>query len=121
MAYRRRYRRRSYRRKALSNRAVYGKTGAKSQARQIATLRNRLNYFARRNRPEIKHKFSGSSSFTFDNSVATNTWKCYPGVNVEGGNGDSQRIGNYIKVKSLTWYFTFEYYHSALRIWIHFC
>lgn len=113
MAYRRRYRRRSSRRKALSNRTVYGKTGAKSQARQIATLRNRLNYFARRNRPELKTKFSGSSTFTFDNDSTSNTWKVYPGIQPAVGTNNDQRIGDYIKVKSLTWYFTFEYFHNT--------
>lgn len=114
MAYKRRYRRRVYKRarRLLSNRTVYGKTSAKSQARQIATLRNRVNYFARRNRPELKSKFSGSSAFTFDNSSASNTWKCYPGIVPEAGTGNDQRIGDYIRVKSLTWYFTFEYYHD---------
>lgn len=114
MAYgRKRYnyrRRRSSRN--LRNSYIYGNKTAKAQAKQIATLRNRINYFARINRPEIKSKFSGSSAFTFDNSAVSNTWKVYPGVSPEAGTGNDQRTGDFIRVKSLTWYFTFEYYHD---------
>lgn len=113
MAYGRKYsRRRGYRRyrRTLSNRNVFGKTGAKSQARQIARLRNRVNYVARTCRPEIKQRYSGPSEFTFSNSATSSTWKAYPGIAPVLGTGDNERIGDFVRVKSLTWNFTFEYF-----------
>ena len=112
MAYRRRYRRRGYKRarKVLSNRNVYGKTGAKSQAKQIATLRNRVNYISRQTRPETKVLYSGASDFTFSNSSTSSVWQCYPGASPGYGPGDSQHVGDKIKIKSLIWNLTFEYF-----------
>ena len=118
MAYgRKRYnyrRRRSSRN--LRNRYIYGNKTASAQAKQIATLRNRINYFARRNRPEIKSKYSGSSSFTFSNSSASDAWKAYPGIYPSSGTSNDQRVGDFIRVKSLTWYFTFEYYDNMVAL-----
>lgn len=94
----------------LRNRYIYGNKTASAQAKQIATLRNRLNYFARANRPEIKTKFSGASEFTFSNSSTSQVYQCYPGVSPDNGVKNYEKIGDYIRVKSLTWNLTFEYF-----------
>lgn len=111
MAYvKRHYFRRRRTNRNLRNRYIYGNKTASAQAKQIATLRNRLNYFARVNRPEVKQRYSGPSSFTFSNSTTSSTWKAYPGIAPVLGTGDNERIGDFVRVKSLTWNFTFEYY-----------
>ena len=111
MAYysRRRYSRAARNRKALTNKRIYGSRGAKAQASQIAALRNRLNFFAKRNKPETKCKYSGASHVRFTNEASSGTWKFYPGTAPVPGDGDDSRSGDFIRVKSLTWYFTFEY------------
>lgn len=111
MAYysRRRYSRAARNRKALTNKRIYGSRGAKSQAVQIAALRNRINYFAKRNKPEVHMKYSGATFKRFTNEATSNTYACYPGVYPELGDGDNSRAGDFVRVKSLTWYFTFEY------------
>lgn len=119
MVYYKRYKK-NYRKnrssKVLKNRYIYGNKSASAQSKQIAALKTRLNYFARQNRPEIKTKFASSSAFTFDNSAASNTWKAYPTVGLYGGTADNDRVGNFVRVKSLTWYFTFEYYDNMVSL-----
>lgn len=74
MAYRRRYRRR-YRR-ALSNRTIFSKTRAKSQAKQIATLRNRVGRLSKLTRKEIKNFQETFNKEYTNSSLATvhSTW-----------------------------------------------
>lgn len=94
----------------LRNRYIYGNKTASAQAKQIASLRNRLNWVARANKPEVKSIFSGASEFTFSNSSTSQVWQAYPGVSPGYGPGENQKIGDYIRVKNLTWNLTFEYY-----------
>nr|QRV62038.1 capsid protein [ssDNA virus sp.] len=89
MPYAKSYRRRNYRynRRRLSNRTVFSKTSAKSQARQIATLRNRLSTVERNNRPETQlHNNSASKEFTNSTFATTNdVWKVsLPGSSMTG-------------------------------------
>lgn len=82
-------RRRNYRnsRGRLSNRNVFSKTSAKSQARQIAALRNRINNVARNNRPETQLlNVSDSKTFTNSSFATTNdSWKVsLPGSSMTG-------------------------------------
>lgn len=96
MAYtRRRYRRRY--RKRLSDRTVFSKTSAKSQAKQIAVLRNRINKVSKANRLEIKNSqetftetFSNSSLATvyafwkIPDSFIKNNWTKLKGFTLNG-------------------------------------
>lgn len=76
--YGRRYKRRfgrSYRRN-LSNRSIFGKTGSKSQARQIASLRNRIGRLAKITRKEIRNS-QETYNRTFTNSVLSSVYDTF--------------------------------------------
>lgn len=108
-------RRRNYRnnRRRLSNRTVFGKTSAKSQAKQIATLRNRINTVYKKTRPETKILNGSVISKTLDSQTLLNTYWAIAGPNLEQGAGDGQRIGDKINVKNMCFTFTAEYYNSS--------
>lgn len=76
MAYGRRARRRARRtrRRTLSNRSIYGSKSARSQANQIAALRNRVNRIARDNRPEVKVTYGEYGNVFNNSSTSANTW-----------------------------------------------
>lgn len=97
----------------LSNRRIYSRTSAKSQASQIATLRNRMNKVYKACRPEIKVRYNNATSFTFDSQTLLNTYKAWLVTMPALGSGDNQRIGDKIYVKNIQLNFTFEYYNSS--------
>lgn len=97
----------------LSNRRVFGRTSAKSQASQIATLRNRINYISKANRPETKVFYSGASSFSFDSQSLLNTYKSFLVPLPSQGDADNERIGDFMRVKSLQLNISAEYYNSS--------
>lgn len=78
MAYGKRYRRYGGRRgrRVLSNRNVYGKTSAKSQARQIAALRSRVNRVFRNTRKEIRN-YQETFTQTFTNSSISSVYDTF--------------------------------------------
>lgn len=97
MPYAKSYRRRnnrSYRRR-LSNRTVFSKTSAKSQAKQIAVLRNRLSTVERNNRPETQlYNVSASKEFTNSTFATTHDmWK----VSLPG----SSMVGQWVRSRGL--------------------
>nr|BDF97682.1 capsid protein [Cressdnaviricota sp.] len=109
-------RRRNYRssRRRLSNRVVFGKTSAKSQAKQIATLRNRINRVYKKTRPEIKNILGAAIKHSFSSGVLSNVW--YSGVfpmPVLNSGKDNGMIGNYCKPVSLQLNGTIEYYNNS--------
>lgn len=92
-------RRRNYRRgrRYLSNRNIFGKTSAKAQAKQIASLRNSVGKLAKLNRKEIrnvqetyKHTFNNSAlSFVHDTMFLTTNfmegqWTKLRGLSING-------------------------------------
>lgn len=89
MPYAKLNRRRNYRynRRRLSNSTLFNKTSAKSQARQIAALRNRINNVERNNRPETQ-LHTGTSGATFNNSNFSATHQNWvislPGTSMTG-------------------------------------
>lgn len=68
--YPRRYRR------YLSNRYVYGKTSAKAQAKQIASLRNTVGKLAKLNRKEIRN-LQETYNHTFTNSALSSVYDTF--------------------------------------------
>lgn len=116
MAYGRYRRRRSYRRnrRSLSNRNVFGKTSAKAQSRQIASLRNRINTVYRRTKPETKVLLGSAIKHSFTSSALDDVWFAgvFPMPTPNNG-GDSGMVGNYIKPLSLQLNGTIEYYNSS--------
>lgn len=98
MRYAKSYRRRNYRysRRRLSNRTLFSKTSAKSQARQIAALRNRINTVERNNRPETQlHTVTEGATFSNSTFAATNQkWI----LSVAGSN----MVGQWLRSKGLS-------------------
>ncbi len=107
----RRYNRR--RNSRLSTRRIYSRTSAKSQASQIATLRNRVSKVYKACRPEIKVKYNQATSFTFDSQTLLNTYTAWIPELPALGSDDNNRIGDKIYVKNIQLNFTFEYYNSS--------
>ncbi len=115
MAYGKSRGRRSYRRnrRNLSNRNVFGKTSAKAQSRQIATLRNRINTVYRATRPEIKTLLGAAIKHSFTSSALDDVWFAGVFPKPNPGTSDSGMIGNYIRPLSLQLNGTIEYYNSS--------
>lgn len=116
MAYGKSRRGRNYRRsrRNLSNRNVFGKTSAKAQSRQIATLRNRINSVYRRTKPEIKVLLGAAIKHSFTSSALDDVW--FAGVfpkPASNSGKDNGMVGNYIKPLSLQLNGTIEYYNSS--------
>ena len=108
----RKYSRKSSRR-TLSTRNIFSNRSAKSQANQIYRLRRRLNYISKMNRPELKVLYSDASSFSFDSQTVMNTYKSFLIPLPSLGDGDNQRIGDFIRIKSLQLNISAEYYNSS--------
>lgn len=109
-------RKRNYRnsRRRLSNRTVFGKTSAKAQAKQIATLRNRINSVYKKTRPEIKNLLGAAIKHSFTSGALDDIW--FAGVfpmPVLNSGKDNGMIGNYCKPLSLQLNGTIEYYNSS--------
>ena len=96
VTYGRRFRRRYGRgyRRNLSNRVIFGKTKAKSQAYQIASLRNRLNKVAKFTRKEIKNS-QDTFNKTFTNSALSNTYETWSLT-------DDFMVGQWTKMRGLS-------------------
>lgn len=116
MVYAKYNRRRNYRsyRRRLSNRNVFSKTSAKQQARQIATLRNRINSVYRKTKPEIKNLLGAAITHSFTSDALSNVWfsGVFPMPTLNSGS-DSGMIGNYCKPLSLQLNGTIEYFNSS--------
>lgn len=107
----RRYNRR--RNSRLSNRRIYSRTSAKSQASQIATLRNRINKVYNACKPEIKTIVTSASTYNYTSESTSTYYKMYP-MTVPGlGTADKDRTGNHIKVLNGVLYLSCEYFNSS--------
>ena len=65
------------------------------------------------NRPELKVLYSDASSFSFDSQTVMNTYKSFLIPLPLLGDGDNQRIGDFIRIKSLQLNISAEYYNSS--------
>lgn len=108
--YRKRSRRTSRR---LSNRRIYSRTSAKSQASQIALLRNRINRVYRACRPEIKTIVTGAETVSYTSETLSSYYRFYPMTSPTPGTGDKDRIGNFVKVINGVLYLSLEYFNSS--------
>lgn len=111
-----RYRRRRYsrsNRRSISNRTIFGKTSSKAQARQIATLRNRINKVYQRCKPEIKTIVTQAETKAYTSEAISSYYRFYPMASPELGAKDSERIGNTIHVINGVLYLSMEYYNSS--------
>ena len=103
---------RRYRRSVLSNRRVFGNRGARSQALQIAALRNRVNKVYRACKPEKKVAVGNPASFEMNSGIAGDTDFSMSALDIHQGATDQTRIGNLVWRKDI-YYLTFEYYNSS--------
>lgn len=106
----RRYYRRRYSR--LSNRRIYGSRSARSQASQIAALRNRMNRYMAANRPEIKQHVASSDSFSLTSSASSESYFRWKVTMPSQGTDANERIGDKIKFKNINIFGYFEYFNN---------
>lgn len=97
----------------LSNRRIFGRTSAKSQASQIASLRNRINKVYNKCKPEIKTVVTSAETVNYTSETTSSYYKFYPMTVPSKGTGDNERIGNYIKVINGVLYLSCEYFNSS--------
>lgn len=109
----RRYRRRGNRR--LSTRRIFSRTSAKSQASQIAALRNRINTVYNRTKPEVKNVIAPAINATFSSGALSNIWftGIFPKPDV-GNTTDAGCVGNYVRNLTCQLNSVFEYYNNSL-------
>lgn len=107
----RRYNRR--RNSRLSNRRIFGRTSAKSQASQIATLRNRMNKVYKACKPEIKTVITSAETISYTSESTSSYYRFYPWTQPDEGTADNQRTGNHIYVKNGVLYLSMEYFNSS--------
>ncbi|AXV43457.1 putative capsid protein [Porcine serum associated circular DNA virus 2] len=107
----RRYNRR--RNSRLSTRRIYSRTSAKSQASQIAALRNRINKVYKVCKPEIKTIVTSAETMPYTSQTGSSYYRFYPMTSPDLGTGDKDRIGNFIRVINGVLYLSCEYYNSS--------
>lgn len=100
-------------RRFLSNRNVYRKTSAKSQARQIATLRNRINKVYKQCKPEIKTIVTSAETLNYTSESISSYYRFYPMTSPTPGTDDKERIGNFIRVINGVLYLSAEYFNTS--------
>lgn len=115
MAYGKRFRRYGYRRgsRYLSNRYIYGKKGASSQAKQIAALRNKVNKVYKACKPETKTVVTSAETINYTSETTSSYYRFYPMVVPSKGTGDADRVGNYIRVINGVLYLSMEYFNNS--------
>lgn len=106
-------RKKSYASRKLSNKNIYMNKSARSQAVQIAALRNRVNKVYRACKPEKKVVISNSAlQFAMGSGTGFNTYFNSGVLDIGNGNTDSDRIGDKIYRRDY-YYLTFEYYNNS--------
>lgn len=110
----RRYRRRNNRnRRALSTTRVLTQTGARAQSKQILALRKRVNYIARRDKPEFKQYTWLLNDYLFTNEFNNRGYQFQWLPTVVQGVSDFQQIGNKIRLSSVRIMGQFSYNNNA--------
>lgn len=99
--------------RALRTSSIFGKTSAKSQARQIAALKRRVSRVYKNCRPEIKSFVGDAETISYTSSSTSSYYRIYPLVSPVQGTSDEDRVGNAINVKSLKLYLTAEYFNNS--------
>ena len=111
----RRYSRKSSKR--LSSRNIYMNRSARSQALQIASLRNRINKVYKACRPEVKTIVTNAETIDYTSTSLSSYYRFYPITSPQLGTGDKERIGNSIHVINGVVYLSMEYFNSSQTGW----
>lgn len=107
----RRYKRNRSRK--LSTRNIFSNRSAKSQANQIYALNRRVSRISKAMRPEIKTYISTSNSRNYTSDLLGNIYGEYVFPNIPQGSGESQRVGDIIRVKNWNIYISMEYFNNS--------
>lgn len=99
--------------KRLSSRNIYMNRSSRSQARQIASLRNRINKVYQRCKPEIKTIVTQAETKAYTSEAVSSYYRFYPMAAPDPGVKDAERIGNTIRVINGVLYLSMEYYNSS--------
>lgn len=103
---------RRYRRTTLSNRSIYLKTGAKSQAVQIAALKRKINRVYKAAKPERKQKVSQPLQNDLSSNVGKDVYFTAAAMAINSGPNLDERIGDKIYRKD-KFMLTFEYFNNS--------
>lgn len=104
---------RRYKRKTLSKSAVYSRTSARSQARQIYALKRRVSSLSRSVRPELKIKDFSPETFDLHNAAWTNSYQSYTLQWPSQGDEPTERVGAAFRIKALQIRLNLEYYNDS--------
>lgn len=101
------------RRSVLSNRRVFGNRSARSQAVQIAALRNRMTKISKACTPERKVATDNTvGQYVMDSSIAGDNDVVLTALQINVGDTKGKRVGDKIYRKD-TYYITFEYHNTS--------
>lgn len=97
--------------KVLSNKNIYGKKSATSQAGQIAALKYKVNKCYSLCKPEYKWNDSYIKNYAFTNSAGASVYQIWEAdcCALASGTQDHQRIGDFVKSVSLKFMMTAQY------------
>lgn len=109
----RKFRRYSKRKNYLSTRRIFSYRSARSQANQIYLLKKRLSRVYKQVKPEIKTIITPSYTSTFTSDALADIFMGIQMPGITQGPGDSNRIGNNIKIKSYSVPMMFQYYNDS--------
>lgn len=101
------------RKRTLSTRRIYSKTGARAQASQIAALNRKVSRVYRACKPEIKYKFTAPVNCSFSSNLGGSVYKRIAVTLPTHGSTNFDRVGDLIKPISLQLYHYAEYYNSS--------
>lgn len=108
-----RYRRYRYRRSKLTNRNIFMNRNARSQAIQIASLRNKVNKVYKAAKPERKVKIdSQPTQVPLTSDTGGQTYASFSCVAIQPAAYDTGRIGDKIWRRD-TFYITAEYFNNS--------
>lgn len=112
-----RYRKRYYgsrRSRKLSNKYIYGSRSARSQSKQIAALRNRINAVYRKTKPEVKVVSSSPQEFSLTNSsVLSDSYSVFNITYPTRGAADYNFVGDQIHLVNVKLSLSMEYHNSS--------
>lgn len=94
--YKRANRRKYARTATLSNRNIFGRRSAMSQATQIAALKRKVNKVFRACKPEMKVAHGDIIEQTFSNGALATNYKGYVAPSIPVGAQDYDRVGNVV-------------------------
>lgn len=108
--------RKRYNRKraVLSKKSIYGNRGARAQSNQIAALNRKINYIAKRDKPELKIVNSSVYNKKFTSKLLSDVYTVIvPALPSPSSATDSGMIGDVCHMKSFKLNLYCEYYNTS--------